>query len=100
MGEVKAACNEDGTDVHWGVFRDRVLQPIIDGIEAPSLRDVCDKYGIQDDAKASNMIVTVKRRFQAILRKHLRDSVVSNEQVNGELAELRRFFPRMAQGGR
>ena len=46
------------------------------------------------------MIVTAKRRFQAALRKWLRDSVTSDDQVNGELEELRRFFPRMAQDGR
>ena len=69
----------------------------MDGTNSPSLKEVCDKYGIQDDVKASNMIVTVKRRFQAALRKHLRDSVLSDELINGELEEIRRFFPKMAQ---
>jgi len=100
LQEVEAKCHEDGKTVYWHVFRDRVLQPIMDGTEPPSLKEICDKYGIQDDAKASNIIVTVKRRFQAALRKQLRDSVVSDEQVNGELEQLRRFFPKMAQDGR
>ena len=100
LEKVETACNEDGKDVHWKVFGDRVLQPIMDGTEPPSLKEICDKYEIEDDAKASNMMVTVKRRFQAVLMAHLRDSVVSDEQVNGELEELRRFFPRMAQGSR
>ena len=99
LAEVDAACHEDGKVLHWELFNERVVQPIMDGAEPPSLKDICEKYGIRDDAQASNMIVTVKRRFQAALRKHLRDSVVSNEQIDSELEELRRFFPSIAQGG-
>lgn len=97
LEEVEAKCHADGKSVHWQVFYDRVLQPIIDGTDPPSLREICERYGIKDDAKASNMIVTVKRRFQAVLKKQLRDSVVSDEQVSGELEEIKRFFPKIAQ---
>ncbi len=100
LEEVEAACREDGKSLHWQIFHERVVQPITDGAEPPSLKELCDRHGLEDDARASNMIVTVKRRFQTALRKHLRDSVASSEQVNGELEELRRFFPRMAQGSR
>lgn len=99
LEEVEAKCNEDGKSIHWQVFSDKVLQPVIDGIKPPSLKDICAKYGIKDDAKASNMIVTVKRRFQAALKKQLRDSVVSEEQVSDELEEIKRFFPEIAQDG-
>ena len=99
LEEIEAKCNEDGKSIHWQVFCDRILQPVIDGITPPSLKEICEKYGIRDDAKASNMIVTVKRRFQSALKKQLRDSVVSEEQVNGELEEIKRFFPKIAQDG-
>jgi len=99
LEEVEISCRENGKAIHWEVFCDRILQPVMDGSEQLSLKEICDKYDIQDEAKASNMIVTVKRCFQATLRRHLRDSVVSDEQVIGELKELRRFFPRIAQDG-
>ena len=99
LEQVEVTCQEDGRKVHWEVFHDRILQPVMDGREQPSLKEICEKYGIRDDVKASNMIVTVKRCFQAALRKYLRDSVISDEQVRGELKELRRFFPKMAQDG-
>ena len=95
--QVEVTCQEEGKTVYWQVFHDRILQPIMDGEEQPSLKEICNKYGIQDDAKASNMIVTVKRCFQTVLSKHLRDSVTSEEHVSGELWELRRFFPKIAQ---
>jgi hypothetical protein len=97
LEDLEAECQKDGKSLHWNVFRDRVLQPIMSRKESPSLREICDKYGIEDDTKASNMIVTVKRRFQAALRKHLRHSVVSDEYINDEFKELRKFFPKMAQ---
>ena len=62
-----------------------------------SMHDICHKYGIKDSAKASNMIITVKRRFSTAIRKHLRDSVTSDEQVADELQEMMRFLPNIAQ---
>ena len=97
LEEVEAKCHADGKSIHWQVFCDRILQPIIEGAEPPSLKEICETYGIKDDSKASNMIVTVKRRFQAALKKQLRDSVVSEEQLSGELEEIKRFFPKIAQ---
>jgi len=97
LEEVEAKCHEDDKSIHWQVFHDKVLQPIIDGTNTPTLKEICEKYGIKDDAQASNMIVTVKRRFQAALKKKLRDSVVSDEQISGELEEIKRFFPKIAQ---
>jgi RNA polymerase sigma-70 factor (ECF subfamily) len=99
LEEVEAKCYSDGKGVHWQAFCDRILQPIIDGTDPPSIKDISDRYGIGDDAKVSNMIVTVKRRFQVALRKQLRDSVVSEEQISGELEAIRRFFPKIAQDG-
>jgi hypothetical protein len=40
----------------------------MDNAEAPSLGELCQKYGIESTAKASNMIITVNRRFQAAFR--------------------------------
>jgi RNA polymerase sigma-70 factor (ECF subfamily) len=97
LGEVEAKCHEDGKTVHWHVFGDRVLDPIMDKTDPPSMKEICRKYGIEGEAKASNMMVTVKRRFQAALEDHLRGLVASEEQVDEELAEIMRFLPKMAQ---
>ena len=97
LEDVEAKCHSDSKGVHWQVFCDRILQPIIDGTDPPPLKNICERYGIRDEAQASNMIVTVRRRFQAALKKQLRDSVVSDKQVSGELEEIKRFFPKIAQ---
>ena len=97
LEKVERECREDGKDVHWGIFCDRVLHPIMDRGNPPSLKEIAAKYGISDESRASNMMVTVKRRLQATLKQHLRESVTSEEYVGGELEQIRQFFPKIAQ---
>jgi hypothetical protein len=61
------------------------------------LKDVCEKYGIESEKKASNMIVTVKRRFQSALKQYIRSTVVSESQMADELKEILKFLPKKAQ---
>ena len=96
LEEVEAQCYDDGKTVHWQVFHDRVLQPILDNTDPPSLTMTCQRYRIEDGITVSNMAVTVKRRLQKALRRHLRDSVTSEEEVDEELRQVVRFSPRIA----
>jgi hypothetical protein len=97
LAEVEAKCHQDGKTVHWHIFYDRILDPIMEKTEPPSMKEICRKYAVENEAKASNMMVTVKRRFQTVLRSHLRSLVVSEDQVEEELAEITRFLPKIAQ---
>jgi DNA-directed RNA polymerase specialized sigma24 family protein len=97
LERVEAQCHEDGKTVHWYVFRDRVLQPIMSRDKPPALRELCATYGIDGETAVSNMIVTVKRRLQKAMSELLRGSVTCDELVVGEMEELRRFLPKIAQ---
>jgi len=97
VADAEADCHRDGKTVHWHLFYDRVLAPITDRTDPVPLAEICARYGIEDEAQASNMIVTVKRRFQRLLREHLRHSVLSDELLSEELQEIKRFFPKLAQ---
>jgi RNA polymerase sigma-70 factor (ECF subfamily) len=90
--EVEAECRTRDMTVHWRAFHARVLQPIMEGTEAPTLAEICNRFGIEDGIKASNMIFSVKRRFQAALKRHLRQSVASDADVSEEIRELMRFL--------
>jgi len=100
LEQVEAKCYEDGKTVHWCIFRDRLLRPIIERIDPVSIRELCAKYGIEDSAKVSNMIVTVKRRFQTALKQHLCDSVISDEHVEDEIEEIQKFFQKSRKNGK
>ncbi|MHC4741590.1 MAG: hypothetical protein ACYS8Z_06755, partial [Planctomycetota bacterium] len=97
LAEVRQECIERDMTTHWNVFRDRVLQPIIECEGPASMADICEKYGIESPIKASNMIVAVKRRFQAAMRRHLRLSVASEDQMSEEMRELIRFLTKKVQ---
>jgi RNA polymerase sigma-70 factor (ECF subfamily) len=97
LSELKTECRNEGLEIHWWVFRDRVIEPTLHDAAAPSLANVCRKYGIDDEKKAANMTVTVKRRFQKILKRHVRSTVTSDAEVDEELREIMRFLPESAQ---
>jgi hypothetical protein len=74
-----------------------VLQPLRQNSEAPSMREIRTRYDIESESVASNMLVTVKRRFREALRKNLRLTVLSEEDVDGELREMLSLFGKSAQ---
>jgi RNA polymerase sigma-70 factor (ECF subfamily) len=92
LEEVRTKCCEEGKTVHWHVFHDRVLEPIMDKTNSPSMKEICDRYGIEDGIKASNMIITVKRRLQVAIERQFRKSVVSDQEVGDELDEIVQFL--------
>ncbi len=94
LADLEANCHRDGKTVHWQLFHDRVLAPIRDRADPVPLADLCTRYGVADEAQGSNMIVTVKRRFQRLLRERLRQSVMSEELLAEELDEIRCFLPK------
>ncbi|MHC4241763.1 MAG: RNA polymerase sigma factor [Planctomycetota bacterium] len=94
LGEVEAKCRTEGKTLHWEVFRDRVLQPIMDNVSAPSLAEICQRHDVDNPGKVSNMIVTVNRRFRTALKRHIRRSVVQDADVDEESRELIRIFSR------
>ena len=100
LEQVESQCHRDGLSTHWYLFSEKILEPILTAQNPLSLDKLCRKHQIENTAKASNMIITVKRRFAVILQKHLRDLVASDEQVREELEEIKRYFPNIAQDGK
>jgi DNA-directed RNA polymerase specialized sigma24 family protein len=97
LSEVEAKCLEDGLEVHWRVFQDGVVQPILKDTSPPSFEDLCRKYGIDDQKKAANMVTTVKRRLQKALKQYIRNTATSDDETHEEFSEIIQFFSRSAQ---
>jgi RNA polymerase sigma-70 factor (ECF subfamily) len=92
LAEVEQQCEAAGEQTHWAVFQARVLRPILEATEPPPLPEICAQHGVADTARASNMLVTVKRRFQASLRRHVRRFVGSDAAVEEEISDLMKIF--------
>lgn len=97
LSAVETSCQHDGLHAHWQLFHERVVQPILQGSVPPSLANVGRKHGIQDEKKASNMVITVKRRFRSALKEYVRTTVASDKYVQEELTEIMKFLPQDAQ---
>ena len=84
-------------DTHWVLFHQRVVDPIMGGQSPKSLTDLSRKHGVEDAKKASNMIVTVKRRFRTALMQNVRRTLLSGDQASEEMEELLQYLPKSAQ---
>jgi len=78
LAKIKEEYCDTGRTAYWGVFRATVVAPILEDAEAPSLAELCEQYDIKSEKKASNMAITVKRRFATALRNHLKQFVQSD----------------------
>jgi len=98
LAEVKDEyCSTDRAS-HWDAFWLKVAVPIVENSEAPSYAEICSQCGIEDESKASNMVITVKRRFRAILKRHLRNLVQADSEVEDELNEVFAILSRSGAG--
>jgi hypothetical protein len=97
LSDVKRKCYEQGMETHWCVFNERVVQPMLKNVAPRTLRDICKENGIESEKKASNMIITVKRRFQVTLKEYIRGTVASENEMADELKEIMQFLPKRAQ---
>jgi len=97
LSEVKENYIKQGMETHWCVFRDRLLQPLRGDQRPLPLKQICQQYGIDDEATASHMTETVKRRFQSVLRKQIRQTVLTGQAVKEELEEILKFFEKKSE---
>jgi RNA polymerase sigma-70 factor (ECF subfamily) len=95
--EVEADCQAHDLAAHWNVYRDRILEPIANETEPPSLAEMCEQYGVEDKKKASNMVITVNRRVQAAIKRHLRQALSEETTVEEETKEIMRALLKIAQ---
>jgi len=94
LDEVETECRQSGMAVHWDMFSDRILRPILASAEPLPLEELCRKYCINGRTRASGMIFAVKRRFQAAAKRLLRESVASEQEIDEEMLELMKFLAK------
>jgi len=91
LAEVQEECLRDGKSLHWQIFDARVVEPILSGSPSPDLAAICAPLGVEPQ-KASNMIATVKRRFEATLKRHIGPLVSEDAEIADEIADLHKIL--------
>ena len=90
--QVQAECEVQDLHMHWNIFRDKVLLPTLGNRESQPMKAICARLGIESESRAFNMLLTVKRRFKAALRRNLANTVLAEEDIDKEWQDLLKIF--------
>jgi DNA-directed RNA polymerase specialized sigma24 family protein len=96
INKVKDELCFSGKEKHWEVFYRKVLGPIFDDTSSLTLSEICNEVEIESESKASNMIVTVKRRFAKAINRTLRNYTSSDEEAREEFNQLKTILSNCA----
>jgi len=61
---LQAECVATGKQMHFELFRQRIVAPILDGDEAPSHRKLAEQYGMSEK-EVANQLLTARRAYIA-----------------------------------
>lgn len=98
LSEVREEYCSTDRAAYWEVFRLKVLAPILEDADSPPLARLCRQLDIDSESRAANIIVTVKRRFRAILTRRLRDLVGSDSEAEEELNDVFKILSQSRAG--
>jgi len=96
--QVEQECCSTGKEKHWQIFHAKILAPIMENAPGPTLRELCEEYSVDNEARASNMIITVKRCFRRVLEDQLRRFVRTDSEIEDEFNELLGIIARGGAG--
>ncbi len=95
LEQLRIECDRRGKTVHWRLFHEWLLEPNTDR-QKPQMKDLCEKFAIENAARAYHMIENIKRRFRSILREQLRGLVGSDGEVDAEISNFINIFQKSA----
>lgn len=84
-------CQSSGKQIHFELFRQRILGPVLEGAEAPTLRDLGQRHDLSEK-DVENRVITARRAYQRLLRQEIRLYASSDEEVAAEIQDLWRFM--------
>lgn len=80
-----------GKEAHYAIFAQRVVNPVLDGAEAPPLNEIAEIYGLTAK-EAANRLLTARRAYQRLLREEIALYLGSADEANAELDDILRFL--------
>ena len=91
---MKSECQSQGCLDRWGIFKERLLDPVLNGADAVGYEDLIARYGFRTPSEASNALITAKRMFNRLLRQVVSDYAGQGADVEEEIRELRQALAR------
>ncbi|MBN2559615.1 MAG: hypothetical protein JXQ75_01615, partial [Phycisphaerae bacterium] len=87
LGVFERECRVTEKIAHYELFRQRVIEPALEGAQAPSLGELGLAFGLTK-REVGNRLVTARRAFQRVLREEICVCASSEEDVASEMREL------------
>lgn len=76
-----------GKDQHFTMFRRRIVEPVLDGVEPPSYQELAHVSGLSEK-QVANQVLTARRAYRRLLESRIAEYAVSADDQALELAEL------------
>lgn len=96
LEEAARRCEEHferaGKAGHWAVFHARVVGPAVRATNAPALEGLAAGHGFASAADAAAAVQTVKKRFEAILRGVVAETVRDEGEAASEFDDVLRVL--------
>lgn len=73
--------------VHLEIFRRLMIEPVLEGAEAPTQRALASELGLAEK-EVANRLVTTRRAYQRLLRNEIATYAGSDEEADAEMREL------------
>lgn len=95
---MKADCLTSGRGDVWVVFENRLLLPMLDGVEPTPLEELAVQIKAGSVQQVSNLLVTGKRNFQRSLRSVVGEYERRADDIEAEIADLQRILSGARKG--
>ncbi len=86
---MEAECRARNQEEVWGVFRFRLLLPILEGAEKVSYEELIQRFKFASVEQLSNALTTAKRKFIRILKEQIGEYEGDPAKVEAEFRELK-----------
>jgi DNA-directed RNA polymerase specialized sigma24 family protein len=80
-----------GKSVHCEIFRIRIVDPALKGIEPLSIKDLAKSFNLTEK-EVANRLITARRAFQRLLRLEIKSYIDSEEEASEEINDIFRFL--------
>jgi RNA polymerase sigma-70 factor (ECF subfamily) len=96
VGRMQQRCEGTDREDLWRVFQARILAPATDATPPIPYSELVRSLGLTSPAQASNVLITAKRLFTRSLRSVIAEYERDENQIDAEIADLRRILSRGA----
>ncbi len=96
LRRVEHDCRTSGRVHYWLLFQNRVVQPILEGLQPEPYAEMVVRLGFVSPVQAANALFTVKRMFERTFRSVVWEYTGSEPDVDKEIRELRAILAEVS----